>query len=50
MSLYISKVLEGLIQHVSVKKCKDKKKGKKKPPYELNHTKVICSHYVVFIP
>ena len=39
MSLYISKVSEGLIQHVSVKKCKDEKKGKKKPPYKLNHTK-----------
>lgn len=29
MSLYISKVSEGLIQHVSVKKCKDKKNGQK---------------------
>ena len=28
-----------LIQHVLVKKCQDEKKGKKKPPYELNHTK-----------
>lgn len=49
MSLYISKVSEGLIQHVSVKKCKDEKKSKKKPPYESNHTKGICFHYVVFI-
>ncbi len=39
MSLYISKVSEGLIQHVSVKNVKMRKKGKKKPPYELNHTK-----------
>lgn len=29
MSLYISKVSEGLIQHVSVKKCKDEKKRQK---------------------
>lgn len=29
MSLYISKVSEGLIQHVSVKKCKDEKKSQK---------------------
>lgn len=45
MSLYISKVSEGLIQHVSVKKCKDEKMGKKKPPYEVNpesyHTEVV---------
>ena len=27
-----------------------RKIGKKKPPYESNHTKVICSHYAVFIP
>jgi len=27
MSLYISKVSEGLIQHVSVKKCKNEKKA-----------------------
>ena len=47
MSLYISKVSEGLIQHVSVKKCKDKKKGKKKPPYKSNHTKVIYALYSV---
>lgn len=50
MSLYISKVSEGLIQHVSVKNVKKRKIGKKKPPYESNHTKVTCSHYVVFIP
>ena len=50
MSLYISKVSEGLIQHVSVKKSQDEKMGKRKPPYESNHTKVTCSHYVVFIP
>ena len=37
MSLYIFKVSEGLIQHVSVKKCKDEKKDKKKPPYEISH-------------
>ena len=30
MSLYISKVSEGLIQHVSVKKCQDEKNGQKK--------------------
>lgn len=29
MSLYISKVSEGLIQHVSVKKCQDEKKRQK---------------------
>lgn len=29
MALYMSKVSEGLIQHVSVKKCKDEKKGQK---------------------
>lgn len=29
MSLYISKVSEGLIQHVSVKKCQDEKNGHK---------------------
>ncbi len=29
MSLYISKVSEGLIQHVSVKKSKVEKKGQK---------------------
>ena len=29
MSLYISKVSEGLIQHVSVKKCKNEKNGQK---------------------
>lgn len=29
MSLYISKVSEGLIQHVLVKKCKDEKKRQK---------------------
>ena len=38
MSLYISKVSEGLIQHVSVKKCKEEKKTKK-PSYEISHTK-----------
>ena len=29
------------------KKCKDKKKGKKKPPYKSNHTKVIYALYSV---
>lgn len=29
MSLYVSKVSEGLIQHVSVKKCKDENNGQK---------------------
>lgn len=43
MFLYISKVSEGLIQHVSVKNVKLRKKGKKKPPYESNHTKVTFS-------
>ena len=45
MSLYISKVSEGLIQHVSVKNVKMRKMGKKKPPYESNHTKVKGIHY-----
>ena len=45
MSLYISKVSEGLIQHVSVKKCQDEKKNIKKPPHEMNHTKVKGIHY-----
>ena len=30
MSLYISKVSEGLIQHISVKKSQDEKNGQKK--------------------
>ena len=33
-----------------LKKVKMRKMGKRKPPYESNHTKVTCSHYVVFIP
>ena len=30
MSLYISKVSEDLIQHVSVKKCQDEKNGQRR--------------------
>lgn len=46
MSLYVSKVSEGLIQHVLVKKCQDEKMGKKKPPYELYEGK---HYYYIFL-
>lgn len=44
------KFQRGLYNMFQLKKVKMRKMGKRKPPYESNHTKVTCSHYVVFIP
>ena len=48
MSLYISKVSEGLIQHVSVKKCQDEHncKNKRKEAYHLLMVTTLPFFYI----